>query len=196
MRGADEPAPIVVGPGNKDRRQLVFGEGDVLPYAVGRRVTVLRGNGSKALSWTAPSDVTALGSDPGLLVVAVADGTVFLWEYSPDSGWGQIDSYPGSPAATRVFWGGLSLYAQRGDRLDNLHTESAGCSGARALRPGERLRAASGGRIVLGTGTEFRVLPGCRGGPVTTGVATSLALDGARLTYALDRRVTTRFIPG
>jgi hypothetical protein len=188
------PPPIVLGPGNKDRGQMTYGEGDVLPYAIGRKVTALNAVGRRVFNWSAPSNVTALATEPGVLVVAVADGTVYLWRGSSREGWKQTAAYPDPVAAAHVGWDGITAVAQRGQRLQDLDAQSTGCDGSRTLRPREQLLAAGGGRIVLALGNRFRVQPGCRGRTVATGTATTVALDGDRLTFALGRRVTTRML--
>jgi hypothetical protein len=140
--------------------------------------------------------VTALGSSPGLRVVAVEDGQIFLFER--DSSWGLIYTWPGSVAATRAFWDGIDVVAQRTGRVERLSLKprgSHGCSATRALGAREELAAASGGREVLARGSHFRVLPGCGGKAVATGMASAVALDGDRLTTASGRRITTRFLP-
>src|SRR5215210_8440013 len=68
-RSADAPAPIVLGEG--DSRA-----GGLLPYAVDRRVVVLRADGTRSFSWTAPERVTAVGVRGTVLAVALADGRI------------------------------------------------------------------------------------------------------------------------
>src|SRR3954454_1192843 len=147
--GSTGTPPIVIGPGNYDRRQG-YGDGDVLPYAVGRNVVVLRADGATSYRWTAPSRVTALGSDPGLLLVAVADGRIFLLTIGETDGNKIVDVYPGTVPATHVFEGPV---AQRGSMLDlsqrdlDCTTRPAFGPGAKPLSAGVFLAIAHGPRI-------------------------------------------------
>jgi hypothetical protein len=185
---ADAPGVIVIGPGNYDRRLFSNpGEGDVLPYAVGTNVVVLRADGSLSYRWTAPSPVTALASEPSLLLVGVHDGRVFLLQ-GGDLG----RTYPGTVAVRRVFFTSDGVLAQRGSSLQRQGGE---CERTISLAAGERLLAASGGRMVIGQRTRIDVLPGCRGGPVATATGTAASLDNSRFTVASGRRVTTRLLP-
>ena len=182
------PAPIVIGPGNYDRRQG-YGNGDVLPYAVGRNVVVLRANGTTSYRWTAPSRVTALGSNPGLLLVAVADGRIFLLSIGETAGNKVLEVYPGSVAATRVFNGPV---AQRGSSLDLSH-RNLDCTTRPAFGPGSRLLGAD---VWLGIahGRRIDVTSMCGGKPVASVMGTAAALDYERFTYAHGRQVTTELI--
>lgn len=55
---------------------FVIGTGDVLPYSVDRAVFVLRPDGSRAFSWTAPDRVVALSARAGEVAVASDDRAV------------------------------------------------------------------------------------------------------------------------
>lgn len=72
----DDPAPIVIGPGDDAPR------GGLLPYAVGSSVVALRADGSRAFTWTAPAPVTALTAAAGKLAVATRGGRVTVLDAS------------------------------------------------------------------------------------------------------------------
>jgi hypothetical protein len=183
--GSTGAPPIVIGPGNYDRR-LMYGDGDVLPYAVGQRVVVLRADGSTSYRWTAPSRVTALGSNPGLLLVAVADGRIFLLTIGATDGYKVVDVYPGTVPATRVFDGPV---AQRGSSLDLLQRD-LGCTTRPAFGPRAKLLSA-GVFLAIAHGTRIDVMASCGGKPITSVVGTAAAMDYLRFTYAHGRQVTT-----
>jgi len=63
---ADSPPPILLGNGGEDG----------IPYAVGRQIVVLAGDGHRALTWQAPADIVALAVRSGMLAATLADGTV------------------------------------------------------------------------------------------------------------------------
>ena len=182
--------PIVLGPGNMDRRQLTYGEGDVLPFAIGRNVTVLDANGKRRFTWAAPSDVVAFATGAGVLVIATADGTVFRFEYDTvQSSWVQLASYPGD-AVTAVAFDGLDVVVQRGRHVTSSSLDPRECKLALTLGAGERLAGADGGRVAILAGRTFRVIPGCGGRPVATGTATGFSLDSNHFVTAQGRRVT------
>jgi hypothetical protein len=182
--GILETPPIVTGPGNYDRRQAQ--SDDVLPYAVGAKVVVLNADGSRSYQWTAPAPVTALGSDPGVLVAAVADGRIFILE-----GGKVTRTFPGTVPASRVFWD-LGVVAQR-DRT--VEIQGSLCTKQIALLPGQKLLASSGGRLAIASGTRVDVRPACAGRAFLRATGTAAALDNARFTIADGHRVTTRLIP-
>ena len=69
-RDVDAPPPIVIGEGDST-------DGTArLPYAVDRHVVVLRGDGTRVWSWTAPERVTAVASWSTVVAVAMADGHI------------------------------------------------------------------------------------------------------------------------
>jgi len=182
----DGPAPIVIGGGDLDRRQG-YGDGDVLPYAVGRKVIVRASTGDRSYTWEAPSRVTALDSEPGLLAVAVEDGRIFvLADGKP------FKTYPGTVAATAVGFRSDGVVAQRGRSFEVISSETGTTS--RLLRAGEQA-VLGGWRPALIYRGRIRVgWPGL-GAPVANVAGTSAALDINRFTYASSRRVTTRFLP-
>jgi hypothetical protein len=186
--GSTGPPPIVIGPGNYDRRQG-YGDGDVLPYAVGQKVVVLRANGATSYRWTAPSRVTALGSNPGLLLVAVADGRIFLLAIGETAGNKVAEVYPGKVPASRVFDGPV---AQRGSSLDLLQRD-LGCTTRPAFGPGARLLGA-GVWLAIAHGTRIDVTAMCGGKPIASVVGTAAAIDYERFTYSHGRQVTTELV--
>jgi hypothetical protein len=187
--------PVILGPGNADRSQGTYGEGDTLPYAIGRKVTVLNVEGKRTLTWTAPSEVVGFATDAGVLVIATADGTVFVWYFSSDRGsWVQHSSYPGA-VATRIGYDGLDVLVQHGRHLESLGLDPHDCRLALTLAPNERLVGAGGGRIAVVAGTRFRVLPGCGGRAVASGTATAFSLDSNHFVTADGGRVTRHQLP-
>jgi hypothetical protein len=103
----DDPAPIVLGAGGSDRA------GDMLPWAAGSTVRVLRANGSRRFSWTAPGRVVALHARDGELAVAT-DSAVTILDASGDVI--REESYDGPIRGVRVT--GNGVLAQVGNRLD------------------------------------------------------------------------------
>jgi hypothetical protein len=189
------PSPIVLGPGNMDRGQFTYGEGDALPYAVGRNVTVLNAGGKRRFTWTAPSVVVAFATDAGVLVIATADGTVFRFGYdNARSSWVQLASYPGD-TVRGVAFDGLNMVVQRGRHVTSISLDPQECKLALVLGAGERLAGASGGRVAIVAGHSFRVIPGCGGHPVASGTATAFSLDSNHFASAQGRRVTRHQLP-
>jgi hypothetical protein len=174
-RDVDAPAPIVLGEGDTTRY------GDLLPYAVDREVVVLHPNGSRALAWSAPSRVTALGANWGGVAVAVEDGRVFVLER------GTVEtSWTGSPAATAVFLTGNGVATQRGRTIelrtgDALHRWAVPADAR--LRDGEGLRVVytSGGRAWLRTAGSDPAR--------NLGSATDLQLEYSTLAIASGRSI-------
>lgn len=176
--------PIVIGPGQFDKR-LGYGDGDVLPYAIGRSVVVLKANGAVSFRWTAPTTVTALGSDPGILVVAVADGRIFRFED------GKLAyTYPGTVAASRVFWSD-GLVDQRGTTVE---MTGGLCTASRTLRSGQQLVTASAGYFALAGNGKIELDGQCGRGGHAIATGTAAALDNARFTIATGRRVISRLL--
>lgn len=187
----DATAPIVIGGGDFDRRQG-YGDGDVLPYAIGRTVVVLTAKGSRSYTWDAPSRVTALDSQPGILAVAVEDGRVFVLEDGT-----VVHTYPGTSAATSVGFKSEGIAAQRSRTLEVVSADRG--TETYPLRAGERAVFGSGWATALIHRGRIRVV-GLGSGPdgraVANVVGTAAALDYSRFTYANGRRVTTRFLGG
>jgi hypothetical protein len=181
----DAAAPIVIGGGDMDRSQGADWDTDVLPYAVGQRVVVLTALGSRAYTWDAPSRVTALDSEPGLLAVAVEDGRIFVLERGE-----VVMEYPGTIAATSIGLRYDGIAAQRGRSLEIVSREAG--TTRRQLRAGER--AVFGGSLVmLLYRGRIRVVGGVGGRTVADAAGTAATIDYNRFTYANGRRVTTRF---
>ena len=179
-----DPAPIVIGGGDADPEFAP--SGDVLPYAVGRRVVVLTSGGATLFTWEAPARVTAIDSEPRVLVVAVEDGRIFRL----DDGL-LTRTVAGSTAADSIGLLGGGIGAQRGRTL-----ELGSGTGTRVrLRAGERVVFGSSFvAALLHRGRIQLVTP--RGLPQGSSVAgTAASLDGRRFTYASGRRVITQLIP-
>jgi hypothetical protein len=198
---ANASPPIVLGPGNMDRFQGTYGEGDVLPYAIGKKVTVLNAKGQKvtflvkgkrSLSWAAPSNVVTFATYRGLLLVATADGTVVEFVYAfgrVGGGWAEYARYSGE-SVSRVAFDGLGVLIQRGRTVT-----SSDCKLNLTLGVGEHLAGAGGGRMALLTGRTYRVIPGCGGTPVATGAATAFSLDSNHFVTASGQRVVRHQLP-
>lgn len=182
----DAPSPIVIGGGDFDRRQGF--SNDVLPYAVGRKVVVLTASGSRSYTWDAPSRVTALDSDPGVLVVAVEDGRIFVLDEGK-----VVRTYPGTTAATSVGLGADGIAAQRGRNLEVVSSDAD--TESRALRAGERVVFGAGWGAALLYRGRIRVVALGDGTLVASVAGTAAALDNWRFTYASGRRVTSRLLP-
>ena len=183
----DAAAPIVIGGGDLDRRQG-YGDGDVLPYAVGQRVVVLTATGTRAYTWDAPSRVTALDSEPGILAVAVEDGRIFVLE-----GGEVVDTHPGTTAATSV---GLILEGvacQRGRAFDVVSDDPIVEDST--LRVGERAVFGAGWGVALIHRGRIRVVTLGDRTVVANVAGTTAALDNWRFTYASGRRRSSRLLP-
>ena len=177
-READEPAPIVLGEGDSSRF------GDLLPYAVGRTVTVLRGNGSRRSTWTAPARVLALAAKDGELAVASAGGLVTVL----DAG-GRVlatERFGSEIDAVRIT--GKDLVAQSGRSLE----VRGGRVALYTLIPGMELADADGGRAVLVGGGKVRVFDLDSGVGDVAASGSFARLEGARLASAAGRVVTVR----
>jgi len=133
-RSADAPAPIVLGEG--DSRA-----GGLLPYAVDRRVVVLRADGTRSFSWTAPERVTAVGVRGTVLAVALADGRIV----ARDLAQGPAREIAGTVPATAVFVTGAGIAAQRGRTVELYRP---GGAPATTLPVGATLRDVDGLRAV------------------------------------------------
>ena len=177
-RDVDAPPPIVIGEGDSSKL------GDLLPYAVDRTVVVLRANGSRAFSWTAPRRVVGLAARGGEVAVATAGGTVTVLGER-----GRIlsaETYASEVDEVRLT--GNAVIVQRGRWLEL----SGGRSSTIPIPAGTRLADADGDRALLVGGGRIRIvdLPT----RVTRNVASgSLArLEGARLAVASGRTVSVR----
>lgn len=176
----DQRPPIVVGAVDASPR----GSG-LLPYAVGRRVVVLRANGSRLFAWTAPAAVTALGAHAGGLAVALADGRIFGFQplRSPDP----VDEWSGAPAAA-VFVTGDGVAAQRGRTLELRSASSRTFS----LPAGGRVTDVEGGRAAYVAGGRVHLVDLATGADRVVARGTLAQLAGSKLVVADGRRLTTR----
>jgi hypothetical protein len=172
----DNPAPIVVGAGDTSRF------GDLLPYAVGDTVRVLRANGARAFSWRASARVTALGAEAGEIAVGTADGSVTVL----DARGRVLRRLPsGGRAPTAVFVGGDAVVVQRGNVVERNGTALPVPNGARILDvQGSRVAYVLRGRLfaydtVLGRTTSL-------------GRGTLVQLEPDRTVLTAGRTVTTR----
>ena len=170
----DDPAPIVLGEGGSE--QL----GDMLPYAVGTTVRVLRANGSRRFSWTAPGRVVALHARDGELAVVTEDSRVTILD-AAGRPIGE-ESYEEPIRSVRITGGGLLVH--RGNRL-----ELRDGSGARSWRipAGSRLQDANGVRALYVHRGELRSL---RFSPYTDRTVASASfgrLEGATLVTVSGR---------
>jgi hypothetical protein len=175
-RDVDEPAPIVLGEGDTTRY------GDLLPYAVGRDVVVLRPNGARAFAWRAPARVTALGANWGGLAVALEDGRVTILDND-----GSVETIrAGSAAATAVFVTGNGVAAQRG-RVVELRTGSA--TGTWTVPAGARLRDAEGYRAVYVSRGRLKLLRLDTGRTSDLGPASDAQLEYSTVAAAFGRQI-------
>jgi hypothetical protein len=177
---ADGPAPIVLGPGDASRT------GDLLPYALGRAVTVLRVNGARRFGWTAPARVVALAANGGEVAVADAAGDVTVLDAA-----GAVlrrDRFGPAPIdVVRIT--GDSLVVQHGRTLE---VRGGGRAAMYSLLAGARLADADGGRAVVvrrGRVSTFDLASGV-GRDVSAG--TFADLEGAALAVASGRTVSSR----
>ena len=138
---ADAPSPILLGNGGEEG----------IPWAVGRDVFVLAGDGHRALTWHAPADVLSLNEHSGLLAATLADGTVTLVPVQPSQAAVVSYAQPGARAAQAIS-GGVVI-----DAADGIHLRK----GTSALRfdvpAGARLLGYSDGWLVYASGREVHV---------------------------------------
>lgn len=175
---AGEPSPFVLG----------NGDGELLPYSVGRTVFALRPDGSRAFSWTAPDRIVALSARAGRLAVASDDNTVRVLDSR-----GRVvatEPYDSLLAAVQLVPGG-GVLVQRRMALE--------------LRVGETTRewTIPDGAILstVGATRAYYVLRGRvqslalagTGAPHVVSRGTAAALEGARIAVA-DGRVV-RLLP-
>ena len=139
---ADAASPILLGNG---------GEAGT-PYAVGRDVFVLAGDGHRVLTWHAPADIVSLNVHSGVLAATLADDT------GPDTARPAVnhDERVVRPArrarAAEAIAGGVVIEA-----ADGIHLRK----GARTLRfdvpTGARLLGYSDGWLVYAAGREIHL---------------------------------------
>jgi len=132
-READAVAPIVIGDGDSGRL------GDILPYAVDRRVIALSANGARRFAWVAPARVVALAALGGELAVATEGGEVTVLDAA-----GRVlgnESYAGEIQAVKITGNGLLV--QRGRTLE---LRNAGSPRIWTVPAGARLEDAADAR--------------------------------------------------
>jgi hypothetical protein len=137
---ADAASPILLGNGGEDG----------IPYAVGRDVFVLAGDGRRALTWHAPADIVSLNVHSGALAATLADGTVqtvSILHPTTSVAYAQ----PGARAAEAIT-GGVLIEA-----ADGIHLRK----NSRTLRfdvpAGARMVGYSDGWLVYSTGRDVHV---------------------------------------
>jgi hypothetical protein len=177
-RDVDAPAPIVIGEGDTSRF------GNLLPYAVGREVVVLRPNGSRAFAWTAPARVTAIGAKAGGLAVALEDGRIVVFEEGS-----VLDEIRLPSAASAVFVTGNGIAAQVSSQLYFL----AGPPSDRwPLPAGARVRDADGSRAVYLSRGRARLVGLVTGRTRDLGPATDVQLEHETVAIASGLRIRLR----
>jgi hypothetical protein len=136
----DSASPILLGNGGEDG----------IPYAVGRDVFVLAGDGRRALAWHAPTDVVSLNVHSGALAATLADGrvqTVSILHPTATAAYAQ----PGARAAEAIT-GGVVIEA-----ADGIHLRTGSVTLRFDLPGGARLLGYSDGWLVYSTGRAIRV---------------------------------------
>jgi hypothetical protein len=178
-RDVDDPAPIVIDSGDGSRF------GDLLPYAVGSQVFVLRANGARRFAWTAPARVVALASADGETAVATDEGDVTILDASgrPD----RTASFPAGIESLQL--AGSRVLAQRGRTL-----EQRGGDGPRSFRlpRGARVEDTWGDRAFYVAGGVVRELSLSTGAERTIARATHVQAALSMLYLSADRRITAR----
>jgi hypothetical protein len=138
---ADAPSPILLGNGGEEG----------IPWAVGRDVLVLAGDGHRALTWHAPADIVSLNEHSGMVSVTLTDGTVETIPVQPSKEPGASYAQPGARAAQAIT-GGVVI-----DAADGIHLRR----GSRTLRfgvpAGARLIGYSDGWLVYAKGRDIHV---------------------------------------
>lgn len=172
----DDPAPIVLGAGGSERL------GDMLPYAFGNTVRVLRANGSRRFSWTAPGRVVALHARDGELAVATDDSSVTILDAA-----GRVlreEAYDGEIRSVRVTGDGVLVH--HGNRLE---LRDGSTARTWPIPVGARLQDADAVRALYVLRSEVRSL---RFSPVTdrpVASGTFARLEGATLVTVSGRVV-------
>ena len=138
---ADAASPILLGNG---------GEAGI-PYAVGRDVFVVAGDGHRAATWHAPADIVSLNVHSGTLAATLADGTVQTVLVSPSSSAGVSYAQPGARAAEAIS-GGVVIEA-----ADGIHLRKGSQTLLFDVPAGARLLGYSNGWLVYATGREIRL---------------------------------------
>jgi hypothetical protein len=167
-RDVDSPSPIVVGTAG----------GGLLPYSVDRSLVVLRANGSRAFTWTAPATPLALSAGPGKVAVTLPGGRVVVLGAT---GSVVADSvYEPTLVAAHLTSGGLVLQESR----------SLGYPGSpRPLPPHARVEDVDAGTAAYVAGPTLHLLRLDTGRELTRAVpATAHAqLESGRIYVSADR---------
>ena len=180
-RDVDAPAPILIGPGDGSKL------GDLLPYAVDRRVVALRTNGARRFAWTAPGPVTALAAAGGRLAVASAGGVVTVLDAT-----GRVDeteTFAGQVNVVRL--AGDGLLVQIGRRL----VLRDGTDRTWLLPTGARLEDANARDAFYRVGGQLRRLRFAGGAQRLLGLGASLRVDEARFARTSGRLVLVEPLP-
>lgn len=177
-RDVEDPAPLVVGPG--DASAL----GDLLPYALERTVVALRSDGRRGFSWRAPGRVTALAALGGELAVASEGGEVTILD-----GGGDVvgtEAFAGEVRAVRLT--GRGLLVQRGRTLE---LRSGGASRTWQLPAGAALEDASGAAAFYVAGGQIReVRLDAVNRQRQLGLGAHVQVEGSTVAVSSGRRVT------
>jgi hypothetical protein len=138
---ADAPSPILLGNGGEHG----------IPYAAGRDVFVLAGDGHRALTWHAPANVVSLNEHSGMVAATLADGTVQTVAVPPSTATGASYPQPGARAAQAIAGGVVidatgGIYLRRGSQTLRFDVPS-----------GAHLLGYSDGWLVYSTGPDIHV---------------------------------------
>lgn len=175
----DDPAPIVIGNGDANRL------GDLLPYAVGSVVVVLRSNGARRFTWKAGSRVVALAAADGETAVAEDDGRVTLLDAA------------GKVVRAEELAPGIQALRSTGDRV-LVHRrgtlEQLGGRGPTTipLPRDARLEDAFGDRALYVVGTEIRELSLTDGSSRRVAAGSHAQASLATLYLSAGSRLTAR----
>jgi hypothetical protein len=180
-RDVDAPPPIVIGPADGSKA------GDLLPYAVDRRVVALRANGARRFAWTAPGRVTALAAAGGRLAVASAGGVVTVLD--PTGRVLQTETFAGEVTTVRL--AGDGLLAQVGRRL----VLRGGTERTWLLAAGSRLEDANARDAFYVTGSQARRLRFASGAQRLLALGSGIRVDAARFALMSGRRVLVKPLP-
>jgi hypothetical protein len=164
----DASSPLILG----------SGRGGVIPWAIGKTVTVVRADGSRALRWTAPAAVTALAESSGGVTVATASGTV----YSVGRGT-QTLTFPQAPSV--VATSSDAFVVQYGRTLDSHGLRPRTFTVTRSTL----LVGATGGRAVIVGGGAVRTIDLVTGAGALVGRGTFAAVDGTSIAIASGKRL-------
>ena len=180
-RDVDAPAPIVIGPGDGSTA------GDLLPYAVDRKVVALRVNGARRFAWTAPGRVTSLAAAGGTLAVASEGGVVTMLDTA-----GRVErseTFAGDVRTVRI--AGTGLVVQIGRRL----VLRGGTERSWLLPAGSRLEDANARDAFYVTGGQARRLRYTSGAQRLLGLGSGIRVEEARFALASGRRVLVQPLP-